>query len=182
MFTKDGSFQKVVFGTPEVIPLSTGDAGTYETLEKMRGLVHESITRPEVKEVAMRAIWNCPPSNPLCYSRGIYDYAKLRMRYVPDTFGVEEITAPWVHAKRILETGMSYGDCDDFSVFQSAMLNSIGVPTRFGVIATPKNGGKFDHVRVEANVLGRWLPMETTRARAKFGERFPELRSVYIEV
>jgi transglutaminase-like putative cysteine protease len=169
-------------GRATVLGLSAGDAGTLETLDIMRGLVHKSYEHPEVKEVAVKATAGCPPNSPPCFANKIFKYAKANMRYVPDINGVEEVTAPWIHSKRILTLGGTYGDCDDFSVLQAAWLSSLGVPTRFAVIATPRNGGTYDHVRVEARILNRWVPMETTRRNSKLGEKMNGIRATYLEV
>lgn len=148
----------------------------------MRRLVEESARYPEVKRVAVLATQGCGPVAFGCFVRKIYDFVKARMRYVPDTHEVEEITAPWVHARRFLSEGASYGDCDDFSVVEAALLKSVGVPVRLTVIASPKHGGFYDHVRAEANVAGQWIPLETTSAKLQFGQSIPDLRRFDTEV
>lgn len=165
-----------------VLSLSGGDAGVFETLEHMKRLVIESETHPEVKEAAAMIVRGCTPTDFMCYAKSVFDYAKAHFQYVPDTHGVEEITAPWVHSQRVLSTGSTYGDCDDYSVTLASWLRSIGVPTRLTVVASKLHGGAYDHVRAEARVLGRWVPLEATMRRSKFGERMRALREKSLEV
>jgi len=44
------------------------------------------------------------------------------------------------------------------------------------VVASPKNGGKFDHVRVAALTASGWLPLETTVRKVPFGGAVKTLR------
>jgi len=169
-------------GKPEVLPLSAGDAGVFETLNRMRGLVHAATDYPEVKAAAVRGLARCPTRNPACQASALFQFAKDRFRYVPDTLGVEEVTAPWIHSRRILDRGATYGDCDDYAVTLAAWLQSVGIPSRFTVVASPKHGGVYDHVRTDAGVLGRWAPMEATLTRRKFGESVPAIRTQSLEI
>lgn len=157
--------------------LSAGDKGIGQTVELMSRMARESLSDPLVKRVAVAATQGVKKVDPAGYAKAIFDFAKSRFRFVPDYAGVEELTSPTIHSKRILEEGRTYGDCDDFSLAQAAWLMSVGVPARFTVVASPKHKGFYDHVRVEARLPEGWIPMETTVKRSRFGQSFPVLRA-----
>jgi transglutaminase-like putative cysteine protease len=157
--------------------LSAGDRGIGETVALMGKMARESMGHPEVKQVAVMATQGVAKVDPARYAEAVFFFAKRHFRFVPDIAGVEELTSPTIHSRRILEKGGTFGDCDDFSLAQAAWLMAVGVPARFTVIASPKHKGAFDHVRVEAKTQYGWQPMETTVKRSRFGESFPVLRA-----
>lgn len=162
--------------------LAGGDRGIGQTVELMRRMTRESLTDPVVKQAAVLAIRAIPKVDPAAYAAAIFQFAKDRIKYVPDYAGVEELTSPRIHSERILSAGTSYGDCDDFSMAQAAWLMSLGVPARFAVVASPRSHGAFNHVRVEARLPAGWAPLESTIGRAKFGQSFPVLRKATFDI
>ena len=170
----------VRFDSPEKpgmeIPLSAGEAGTDETLDVMRTLVRKSLTDPATKAAAVQATAGLSARDTLGYIKAVWAGVRAKMRYVPDVYQVEEVTSPAIHSRRILSTGQSWGDCDDFSMVGAAWLLALGVPARFEVVASPKNGGKLDHVRVSALTPSGWMPLETTVTRVPFGGAVRTLR------
>lgn len=162
--------------------LSAGDKGIEQTVALMTRMARESLSDPIVKQAAVMLTQGVlkngrPVVDPFRYAEAIFNESKKRFRFVPDYAGVEELTSPAIHSRRILETGGTYGDCDDFSLAQAAWLMAVGVPARFTVVASPKHQGFYDHVRAEAKTQRGWTPMETTVHRARFGDSFPALRA-----
>jgi len=167
-------------GVPEkpgvVIPLSAGELGTDETVEVMRTLIRRSLTDPATKAAAVAVTAGVDAKDTLGYIRSVWAGVRAKMRYVPDVHKVEELTSPAIHSRRIMSTGSSWGDCDDFSMVGAAWLLALGVPARIEVVASPKNGGHFDHVRVAALTPKGWLPLETTVRKIPFGGAVKTLR------
>ena len=157
--------------------LSDGDKGIEETVALMAQMTRASLGDRAVKQVAIMATQAVPKTDPAAYAAEIFKFAKKVFRFVPDTAAVEELTSPTIHSKRVLETGKTYGDCDDYAMAQAAWLMAVGVPARFTVIASPRHKGIFDHVRVEARLPTGWTPMETTIKRSAFGQSFPAVRA-----
>lgn len=151
------------------IGLSGGMKGTDETLDVMRVMVRKSLLDPMTKAAAMKVSAGVRPQDVDGYVKAVWQGVKDRMTYVPDVFGQEELTSPDIHSRRIMAGGKSYGDCDDFSMVGAAWLLSLGVPARFDVVASPKHGGRFDHVRVSAMTPSGWVPLETTMRRMPYG-------------
>ena len=161
----------------QFLPLSEGEAGVSETVEIMRRMAIQSLLDPAVKELAAKIVKGIPYRDRAGYAEAVYQFAKDHMQYVADTANIEEITSPAIHAKRFLSSGTSWGDCDDFSTLQAALLKSVGVSVRFVVVASPRNGGQFDHVRLDAFTQRGWLPLESTIKNSSFGQSFKVLRS-----
>ena len=163
-------------GVGDWYELSAGDKGIEETVAVMIRLVRDSLSDPSVKQAAVMAIQGVPKVDPDAYAEAFYKFAKARFKFVPDYAGVEELTSPAIHSQRILSTGSSYGDCDDYSMTMAAWLLSAGIPARFATIASKKHGGQFDHVRVEAYTQSGWRPMEATVKKSVYGQSYPVLR------
>lgn len=149
--------------------LSAGMKGTDETLDIMQVLTRKSLLDPVTKAAAMKMAANVRPQDVNGYIKAVWAGVRDRMTYVPDVFGQEELTSPAIHSARIMTSGRSYGDCDDFSMVGAAWLLALGVPARFEVVASPKHGGKFDHVRVAGMGPNGWVPLETTMRRVPYG-------------
>jgi transglutaminase-like putative cysteine protease len=77
------------------------------------------------------------------------------LREEPDTL---------VHPARTLEWGV--GDCDDMSILLGTALRSVRIPVRLVLLGWSKEPGPIPlrHVYTEAQVEGRWTPLETVRA------------------
>lgn len=165
------------------VPLADGPGQLESTLAVIRRLVAESLRYPETKRAAVLMASHVRPTDTDGYIKAVFDGVRTRVGYVPDTWQIEQTAAPQIHSRRILASGRSWGDCDDYAALGAAWLLSLGVPARFAVIASPKNGGRWDHIRVEArNAAGVWVPLETTMRRLRFGQAVPGLRHKYTEV
>ena len=164
-------------GPGEWLPLASGDTGIRTTVQRLQKMVSASLTDPATKAAAVSVSRGVRPTDTAGYIKAVWDGVRHYMRYVPDTRGIEEITSPALHSRRILADGQSWGDCDDFSVLGAAWLMSLGVPARFRVLASPKNCGRFDHIRVEAQNAGGWIPLETTMRSLDLGDSVKALRS-----
>lgn len=87
-------------------------------------------------------------------AKRIQQYVRDDIRYVKDVRGVETLQTP----ERTLINRA--GDCDDKSTLASALLESLGHPTRLVAIAFRR--GKFIHVFPEVRIRGQWVAVETT--------------------
>ena len=72
------------------------------------------------------------------------DFVKDNMIYVRDPLGVEYVTSPVQHIKRILMHGYTTGDCDDHAMLLNTFLSAMGMKTRF--VGVKLNSSRFNHV------------------------------------
>lgn len=158
------------------IALSSGDIGTDETVDVMRALIRKSLLDPMTKAAAVKQTQGVDPKDTGGFVKAVWAGVRKTMQYVPDYYKVEELTSPAIHSRRIMSGGKSWGDCDDFSMLGAAWLLSLGIPARIEVVASTKNGGAYDHVRVAGLTKEGWTPLETTMKKVPFGGEGPTLR------
>jgi transglutaminase-like putative cysteine protease len=103
----------------------------------------------------------------------VYDWVDRNIRFVKDINGIETLQTP----TRTLQ--LEVGDCDDHSILLSALLESIGHPTRF--VAVGFSPGNFSHVLTETRLGGRWIPLETTVPGAHIGWYPPGVRARMVQ-
>ena len=135
--------------------LSGGDAGVAQTIDEMRRLVRSAAQYPEVKALAVRIVSGISPDNPAAMAEAIKFYTQERFDFIADTVGTEELTAPHILVQRINLTDRTYGDCDDLSILQAALLHAIGIPAHFittGVGPLAARSNSFNHVYAAAKL------------------------------
>ena len=97
----------------------------------------------------------------------LFDWVRSNVRYTRDIFRVELLHS----ARRMLE--LRAGDCDDQTILLGAMLRATGHPVRLVLAGfRPERPHRYSHIYPEVNVLGRWIPVDTT-LRAPIGTAAP---------
>jgi len=135
--------------------MSDGDAGIFETLALMRALVNQYKTNATIRQAAIAVAFLTPAQDDMAEVEAIYSFVRDHIRYTKDVWGIETLATPdKVLAARV-------GDCDDMTVLLSAMLESVGYPTRF-VIEGYQDGAGWEHVYLEVYLLGGWVPLDPT--------------------
>lgn len=151
------------------IPKQFGIAGIWQTMYIMRDIVYQSVKDREIKDTAVEIIKDIEPLNSLEQVKAIFNWIRKKVRYVKDYYSIEEIQYPRIMLKNIKVKGYAYGDCDDMALLSASMLYSIGMKTRFVVIATkPKH---YNHIRTEVMIKDKWIPLELS-SRLPFGRAY----------
>lgn len=88
-------------------------------------------------------------------ARSVWRYIKNRVRWVPDSFGVELVQTP------VATLRYKYADCDGQATLAAAMLSSLGIPTGFEAIAHRREG-VFDHVYAVYFAGDEWHMIDPT--------------------
>ena len=88
--------------------------------------------------------------------QALHAYVRDNIRFVRDTSGIELVQTP------VITLQFGAGDCDNKSTLLASLLLSIGHTCAFAVIKT-ESGSYWDHVYVEVNYNGAWIPLETVR-------------------
>jgi hypothetical protein len=156
-------------------PLQSGDAGIAQTVQFMQQLIDQGVTDPYVNRFTIDALRNFGVD-------GFDDGAKARVLfdilrpggyggfvYVPNPespLGQRETVRS---AATFLEVGG--GDCKNFTVAFSALMGTVGIPTRIVTVASdPRAPDEFSHVYPEVEINGAWIPMDAARPDAAFGK------------
>lgn len=131
----------------------------------MARLVREAQLLPTVRERALAIAGAVPYSEVDLKARLICQWVGRALTRIDE--GVELLHRPEYLLVELAAGRPIYGDCDDAAVLVSALLLSIGIPSRF--VAMRRPGGHFQHVFSEAAIRGQgWLVLDP------FYDRIPE--------
>lgn len=125
----------------------------------MRGMIQGRVGKMSmaVRETALDLTRDLAQKDWFGEARRIHEFVRDDIRYVKDIRGVETVQTP----ERTLIN--KSGDCDDKTALASAMLETLGHPTRLVAIAFKP--GKFIHVFPEVWIRGEWIAVETTEPK-----------------
>jgi transglutaminase-like putative cysteine protease len=145
------------------------DAQARVTLSLMQHRVNAAIqdhefvwwTRNEINNIASLAIIS---RDYVRVARAIRDYLSAHIRFMPDPFGVENITPPLEHMKLLQKHRVLLGDCDDAATLSAAMGKAVGIPAEFRILAFYKPNNPYQHVITYLHPKGGLvIDMDTTR-------------------
>jgi hypothetical protein len=146
--------------------LQSGDAGTAQTIEKIRELLNDAWGDPNVAAYAGSLLynWDVAQHDPMAEARAVWLDAKT-FHFANDPFTKEVLHPVW----QLLNTRV--GDCDDINALViPGLLGAMGIESRLVTIAAdPRDPTAFSHIYAEANVNGQWVPLDAARPRAQFG-------------
>ena len=120
----------------------------------MRRFAMEGKKTPAIREAAFFLTRNLKQKD---YESEAYElgaFVRDGIRYTKDVTNVETLQTP------IKTLEYKAGDCDDKVTLLSALLESIGHPTRF--VAMGFSPDRFSHVYLETKIKNEWIPIETT--------------------
>jgi transglutaminase-like putative cysteine protease len=136
--------------------VSSGPAGTAQTLKVMVKLAREGAKDPGVIQVASNLVRNVDQYDRAGEIRALHGFVRDSIRYTNDPVDMELVRTP----RAILEMGV--GDCDDKSILLASLLRCIGRPSRYVAICLSGPSG-YSHVYVETPMGKRWICLETIR-------------------
>lgn len=158
--------------------LAIGDGGAKETLQYMAQLVHQAAADAEFVWWARGVINNCLPRDDACCAMTIRAFVDHSVWFLRDPLGVENITPPLEHMRRLMQAPGSHvrGDCDDAATLSAALGLAAGMPAQFTVLAFvpddappgvhyDQRNAPYEHVFASlwsTNENG-WREMDTTR-------------------
>jgi hypothetical protein len=156
--------------------LADGFRGTDATVELMRQLTtgQYGTRSPKIRALAINILKQArvPEKDYPAEMVAIHNWVRDNIRYTRDVHGQETLCPP----EEIAFNSKS-GDCDDKAMLDAALLGAVGIPTRFKVLGvTPQ---RYSHVYLEANVGGRWIPLDPImRGKPAGWEAPPAMRAI----
>lgn len=136
--------------------LPDGVAGVKVTLALMVKLSRQGKDKFAVRRLAEQIVSGVRQKSWLDEVDAVHEYVSDHIRYTKDIRGTETVATPDQTIKRGL------GDCDDKALLTSALLESLGHPTRF--VAVGREPNNYCHVLVETKIGDKWIPVETTES------------------
>lgn len=146
-------------------PLLAGDGGTAQTVDLIRQAVWQGLSDARVRAQLAQILRSIPAYDQLAELRAIHAWVLRNIRFTNDPIGHETVsTANWTLTHGI-------GDCDDINaVLIPTLVMTAGIPARLVTVSNdPSDPSRFSHVYAEAEVNGRWIPMDAARPGASFG-------------
>jgi Transglutaminase-like superfamily len=157
-----------------------GTIGTWQTVQRIRGLVDDAIRDPRVRRLAIEILRTsgADPHDDVSRARAIYEWIRANFYYVPDPSTKEMLH---IHAEvpdgELDAAGglfeLRAGDCDDINgIVLPALLMAVGFDCRLVTIkADQANPDQYSHIFCEVllhDSQGRpvWYPLDAARAGA----------------
>ncbi len=148
-------------------PLLSGDAGTSQTIDKIRELVDDAWKDSYVNRAAIDIIRGAgvQPYDAAGQVYAIYQWVRANVYFVNDPVSKEALRP----ARELLQ--LRAGDCDDINaILLPALLGSLGYECRLVTIAADRRDpSMFSHVYAEVDLDGEWIPIDAARPGAQFG-------------
>lgn len=127
-------------------PLADGEQGNEQTLKAMAQLVLEQRTQPDLRNFVLREIiGGVRGHDSLGEVTAIFQYARDRITYRKDPFGVERVADIWSTLYALNANGPE-GDCGIKSGFVAACCALLGHKPFFTVIKQSERQTAFNHV------------------------------------
>jgi hypothetical protein len=149
------------------VPLLGGDAGTEQTIWKLRGLLDDAWKDSFVNRTAIDIIRSAgvQPYDSWGQIRAIYNWILGNFYFVNDPV-TKEALRPTTELLQLMA-----GDCDDINAnVLPALLGTIGYETRFVTVAADESRPDlFSHIYVEVFIDGMWYPLDAAHPGARFG-------------
>lgn len=86
----------------------------------------------------------------------------LRDHFIYVSEEIETLLTPEYMMNGYEMTGRFIGDCDDISTLHAALLTTLDCKVRFVAIRSTYDDPNFDHVYIEAEKDGEWVPYDIT--------------------
>lgn len=163
----------------EVRRLTLGDGvvGTNQTISEMSKIAmgKYGAASPKIRNLTIDVVRaaGVPEKDKLGEMLAVHNWVMNHLRYVNDPYGTEFITYP-----ETLAFERQDGDCDDHVILESAMLGSIGIPTRY--ITVGFNGKPFSHVYLGAIIKGELIPLDPIMKTEPAGWEAPNPTSKHV--
>lgn len=149
----------------------SGDAATAATLATMRRLAVDASRHPTLLALARQIVAEDRDGGFSGRTRAerITRWLAAHTRYVPDPTSLEVVRPPLALLRDIAEQGWAAEDCESLATLHAALLEAVGVPTRYRVLGRDPSG-PYEHVLVEAWTEDGWRPYDVAARAVRLGE------------
>lgn len=134
----------------------------------MRRLVRDAQHDAHVIATARQAVAGADGFSRRSLADAVARWLAERVRYVPDPLVLEVVRPPAALLRELRERGVIQEDCESLATLTAALMESVGVPTRF-VVAAPRADGPYEHVWVQALTEDGWLDYDLAVRAPRIG-------------
>lgn len=152
------------------LKIPSGDAGADVTARALRQLIEHGKRDPLVRQTAISILKtkDVAPHDKWGEVRALHGWVQRNVRYVKDPYQIEYVQTPGV-----MLTTMT-GDCDDYTAFLGALLESVGYPVDIKIVARSGRPA-FHHVYPTVNLDGMEVGLDASMP-VPFGFQSSDLR------
>lgn len=153
--------------------IGTGDQAIFNTVTKMKSIIHQSSMNPYVREWAKKIVARVAVNDRKSEAQVVFNFVRDNVRYTRDPMGFEYIQTPPAVLEdiRLYQTGKGdrpAGDCDDMTLLSLSLLKSIGFPVAIKVVSFHPNH-KFSHVYGLTKIGSEWVTVDCVRPDKDLG-------------
>lgn len=153
----------------------------------LQDLTYKSVQDPEMRKLALGITRGSPERDGEAEARAIYGWMRDHVRYSGDIGphklgrkGPVEGIDLFQSAARTVEFGA--GDCDDHAILACTLALHNGLACKYRVTSPSRRGEEYSHiyamVGLPKNRPSKWIAMDTTLERGRFGTEAPFGRSL----
>lgn len=137
------------------------------TIEEIKRIIVQGSRNPDVRLKAVELVQDCPSKDRRCEITKIFDFVKQKLHFISDTLDIETLIKPH-RSLKLIEDGISGGDCDDHVILLGSMLRSIGIPIKLVLGSTGYIRG-WHHIYLQAEVeQGKWVYLDPSLKAKKY--------------
>jgi len=160
--------------------IPSGLRGTDMTVGEASRLAIDGSQDPEIITLARRILLGAGVPERDHYGEVvmIHEWVKRNSRYTNDSVDAEVLTSikgPMGLMQMYNDYGSFAGDCDDFVIFEAALLRAVGIDTRFVTLSRANRDAmnRMQHIYLEALVDNEWIPLDPILKKRRAGYSAP---------
>lgn len=157
--------QAPILGESFVLP-SGGNAAVFFTVSKANTLVELASQNPDFVLFAKQLVWNIRENDKRAEADAIYAWVKSNVRYVNDPTSTEMLVNPITAIKLFRDGYPLSGDCDCSATIMAALMQAVGIPTRFKIVKLQPDAKHYSHIYIEAKINNQWITYDAAQAVA----------------
>lgn len=162
-----------------VADIARGDAGTRETLQRMRSLVNRSLAIPVVRGTAVNLMRAVVPRARGEQIRAVRRFLTDRVQFLRDPVGVELLHDPVWLLREIQTRYYVTVDCDDVAILGAALGKAAGLKARFVAVAFYDPVAPYSHVWAELFDGDQWRDLDVTRKTQDLADKGISRRLIF---
>lgn len=145
--------------------LAPGETGTFQAIERLRGMARAAHIDPLVRSTAASLVLGIPGYAGTAQARALGRWIETHTTFLADPRYAEAFHDPRWMLERVRDRGVVQGDCDDIALLTAALGLSIGLRARVLVVGFRVPEAPLQHIWTElADPRSlRWVPIDPTR-------------------
>jgi len=125
------------------------------TVKWIRDYISQGKNDVALRNLVLDIVSGCGSRDTSCEIKKIHDWIRKNIKFRRDP--VDRELLQWASVTVELQAG----DCDDFTILESSMLQTIGIPTRI-VLLSGRQDQVWEHIFLEAFNDKDWISLDAS--------------------